>query len=49
MKSSNVSNVFTFKAQVSQQPNLDFEGVLLEAARKERPVLLQKKLDRLLL
>ena len=48
LKSANLSNVFTFKSQVSQQPTLDFEGVLLEAARKELPVLIQKKLDRLL-
>ena len=48
VKSANLSNVFTFKSQVSQQPTLDFEGVLLEAARKELPVLIQKKLDRLL-
>ena len=48
LKSANLSNVFTFKSQVSQQPTLDFEGLLLEAARKELPVLIQKKLDRLL-
>ena len=48
LKTANLSNVFTFKSQVSQQPTLDFEGVLLEAARKELPVLIQKKLDRLL-
>jgi len=48
LKTANLSNVFTFKSQVSQQPTLDFKGVLLEAARKELPVLIQKKLDRLL-
>lgn len=48
LKTANLSNVFTFKSQMSQQPTLDFEGVLLEAARKELPVLIQKKLDHLL-
>ena len=48
LKSANLSAVFAFKSQVTQQPTLDFEGVLLEAARKELLVLIQRKLDRLL-
>lgn len=48
VKSANLSAVFAFKSQVTQQPTLDFEGVVMEAARRELPGLIQKKLDRLL-
>jgi len=48
LKSANLSAVFAFKSQVTQQPTLDFEGVVMEAARRELPGLIQKKLDRLL-
>ena len=45
VKSANLSAVFAFKSQVTQQPTLDFEGVVMEAARRELPGLIQKKLD----
>ena len=48
VKSANISAVFAFKDQVTQKPTINFEKVVFDAARKELPALIQRKLDRLL-
>ena len=48
LKSANLSAVFTFASQVTQRPTLNFEKTVLDAARRELPVLIQRKLDRLM-
>ena len=48
LKSANLSAVFTFASQVTQRPTLNFEKTVLDAARRELPGLIQRKLDRLM-
>ena len=48
LKSANLSAVFAFKDQVTQQPTSNFEKTVMDAARKELPAIIQRKLRRLM-
>ena len=48
VKSSNISAVFAFKDQVTQKPTLNFDKTVMDAARRELPAIIQRKLHRLM-
>ena len=48
VKSANLSAVFALKDQVTQKPTINFEKTVMDAARKELPRPIQRKLDRLM-
>ena len=48
VKSANLSAVFALKDQVTQKPTINFEKTVMDAARKELPALIERKLDRLM-
>ena len=48
VKSSNISAVFALKDQVTQKPTINFEKTVMDAARKELPAIIQRKLRRLM-
>ena len=48
VKTSNISAVFAFKDQVTQKPTLNFEKTVMDAARRELPAIIQRKLRRLM-